>query len=76
MKAFGNLLITVGFLAGAWVATQSADSMNWNMYVPMFVVSALGVFFARRGARQVARAAETLTTNIQTNLVSPRTPTS
>jgi hypothetical protein len=66
MKTAGLLLITVGFLAGSWIAVQQVESVRWSRYVPMFVVGAIGVVLARQGARQRARATDTLQKNIQT----------
>lgn len=66
MKSAGLLLITVGFLAGSWVAVQQVDGVRWSWYVPLFILAAIGVVLARQGALQRARAADTLQRNIDT----------
>ena len=64
MKALGLLLITVGFLAGAWIAVQQVDTVRWSWYVPAAIAAAIGVALVRHGSRQQARAADTLQKNI------------
>ena len=66
LKTAGLLLITIGFLAGAWIAVQQVETVRWAWYVPMFALGAIGVVLARRGARLRARAADTLRENILT----------
>ena len=53
MRGIGLLLITVGFLAGAYFATQSADNViPWGTFGPAVVVCALGVALARMALRK------------------------
>ncbi len=66
MKKAGLLLITAGFLAGAWITVQQVETVRWTWYVPMFFLGAIGVILARQGSLQQARAADTLQKNIET----------
>jgi uncharacterized protein YicC (UPF0701 family) len=66
MKTTGLVLITIGFLTGAWIAVQQVETVRWAWYAPMFVLGAIGVVLARQGALQRARAADTLQEHIQT----------
>jgi len=66
LRSLGLLLITAGFLAGAWITVQQVDTVRWSRYVPMAVLGALGVVLANVGTRRRARAADTLQRNIAT----------
>jgi len=74
MKSAGYVLITLSFLAGAYLAVEpphvlplsgaDAKVVAWNWVGPMLVLGAIGVALARIGLRQEARHADALTTNM------------
>lgn len=56
MKALGQLLIAVGFLAGSVVAVQHAENVvDVRWFVPAFIVGVVGVVLARLSLRAAAR---------------------
>ena len=66
LRALGLLLITIGFLVGAWITVQQVETVSWSRYVPIALLGAIGVVIANIGTRQRARAADTLQKNIAT----------
>jgi len=58
MKTLGYLLLTVGFLAGAGIATQTDDNrVDWTWFVPAAAVGAIGVGLAQYAIRQQSKNA-------------------
>lgn len=53
MKLIGSILLTVGFLAGAYVSVAQVDSVNWLHY-GICAALMLGGMFALRAARSAA----------------------
>jgi len=60
----GLLLITLGFLVGAWITVQQVGTVRWALYAPVLLVAVVGVALVRQGTRQESRAADTLQKNI------------
>ncbi len=65
-KRIGMILVTVGFLAAAWVGVQDAEAIAWGRFVIASGLGVLGVVLARQGARAEAEHADTVATNIET----------
>ncbi len=65
-KRAGMLLVTLGFLAAAWVGVQDDTTIAWGPFAIASFVGVLGVVLARRGVRAEAEHAETVATNIET----------
>ena len=66
MRILGLALLTLGFLGGAWVASQHPTDMNWTWYVPAFAVGVIGVVVARIGAGRAARDGSRLADDVDT----------
>jgi len=65
IKTVGYVLITIGFLAGALVAVQTAENhVSLTYFVPAFLAGVLGVVLARIGIRQASRDAGSLKANM------------
>lgn len=58
MKIFGYLLITVGFLVGAYFSVVDTDEVEWEFVVPGLIVGLAGVALAQIASRGSRRAAE------------------
>lgn len=65
-RTLGLILITAGFLAGAWITVMQVETVRWSWYVPAVLAAVVGVATLRHGARSAARAADTLQKNIVT----------
>ena len=66
MKTAGMLLLTAGFLAGAYVAVlHRTNEIDWPLFVPAIVVAAVGVTLARLSAQRAARSEERLSGNVR-----------
>ncbi|GJM09987.1 MAG: hypothetical protein DHS20C11_22630 [Lysobacteraceae bacterium] len=48
MKALSYLLLVIGFLGAAFVASLDPRAVNWLAYIPCIVVCGLGVFFNKK----------------------------
>jgi hypothetical protein len=57
-------MIIVGFLAASYATLLDADGVNWVMFVPTFIVSAIGVALARTATRRRAVHADLVAANI------------
>jgi hypothetical protein len=64
MKNMGLLLVALGFLGAAWVASQRVESLNWTLFLPAAVVGVLGVVLARTAAKRHASHADTVASNL------------
>jgi len=60
MRPLGYLLITVGFLAGAFVATQNEPTVDWPRYGVALAVAVAGVILVRIALRQASHKEERL----------------
>ena len=64
MKALGYLLITAGFLGGAYFAVLDAGGVPAGRFLPALAVGILGVVLARMATHQESRDAEVVAANI------------
>lgn len=66
MKRIGLGLITLSFIAGAYLASLDPESMNWVVFLPVLAVGAAGAVMARvahrnrHGSDEAVRANTTL----------------
>ena len=63
MKNVGYLLITIGFLVGAYSAVELREGVSM-VYLPALIAGAIGVAMVRVARRQAATRAETIRTNL------------
>lgn len=73
MKNFGYLLITLGFLGGAFFAVEQRQGVSVLQFLTALVAGAAGVAMVRTARRQAARHSETIRANlaaIETSLAS------
>jgi hypothetical protein len=63
MGKAGFLLTTLGFLAGAFLASLDPRIINWAAYLPAIAVGAVGVWLLKRDSMAHARSDETLASN-------------
>ena len=66
MKKIGLALITLSFLAGAYLSVLHATTVMWNYFVAVFVVGLAGVVFARLGSKAAATSVDVLESNMAT----------
>ena len=66
MKYLGYLLITAGFLWGAYLTVEQPEGVNTTMYLVALVIGVLGVVVARMAVRAEARDETRLQANIAT----------
>jgi hypothetical protein len=66
MRKAGFVLMWLGFLAAAFIATRQADTVSWALYVPAALMGAVGVALLRRTAGGDAAHVETVRSNIAT----------
>lgn len=64
MKNLGYLLLTVGFLGGAYFAVLDAESVPVGTFLTMFAVGVLGVIMARMAGHKESRDVEVVSANI------------
>ncbi len=65
MKKVGLILISVGFLRGAYLAASQVEGVPVTQVVIALVIAAAGVILSRYAAHKSARSEETLATNIR-----------
>lgn len=66
MKNLGYLLITVGFLTGAYAASQTADDeIETGLFLGGFAAGLIGVVLARVGAHRESSHADTVQTGYE-----------
>ncbi|MFT5141946.1 MAG: hypothetical protein ACI80V_001457 [Rhodothermales bacterium] len=65
MKRLGLLLITVAFLAGAYLAVLDATEVAWMPFVMVLVTGFVGVFILRRAQGADATSADRLATDTE-----------
>jgi hypothetical protein len=63
MGKVGFILTTVGFLAGAFLASLDPREINWAAFVPALILGAVGVWLIKRSQQAHARSDETLASN-------------
>jgi len=63
MSKAGFFLTTVGFLAGAFLASLDPRTINWMAFVPALVVGVVGVWLIKKASMAHARSDETLANN-------------
>ena len=63
MGKAGLILTTLGFLAGAFLASLDPREINWIGFVPALVVGAVGVWLIKKASSAHARSDETLASN-------------
>lgn len=64
MKSLGVVLICVGFIGGAFLASLDPREMNWSWFIPVLFVGFVGVYLLKRAAHAEARDEANLTGNI------------
>ncbi len=64
-KLLGYLLITGGFLGGAFVAVLETEEVGWGGFLSALAVGAAGVALVRLITHQAAREEDTLAANIK-----------
>ncbi len=64
MKKLGYLLITIGFLAGSYFATERPEGVSTAAYLAAFLVGVVGVVLARRAMHAESRAEGKIATNL------------
>lgn len=63
MAVFGYLLLTAGFLFGAYSTALDTESTNWAMFVPAALAAIVGVVLVKRQASGDATSEQVLTAN-------------
>ena len=67
MKKLGLTLLSLGFLAGAYVATLTPENrVDWVWFVPAFVATVAGVTLARMAGRKVSQQTGQLSNDVRT----------
>jgi hypothetical protein len=65
VKGAGYLLLTIGFLGGAFVSSLTeANEVDWAWFLPAVAVGAVGVALARIATHRESQHADKLTANI------------
>jgi hypothetical protein len=63
MKQIALLLLTAGFLAGAYATALDVENVNWPLFAVAAVAAVLGLFLFKRQAAAHARSDEVLELN-------------
>ena len=63
MKKFGNLLLTGGFLAGAYATALDVQNVNWTLFVVAALAAIAGLVTLKRQASAHARSDSVLEVN-------------
>jgi hypothetical protein len=64
MKSLGFILITIGFLAGSYLAVEQREGVPVPMFVGAIVVGVIGVLMVRVATRQESTHADTIRSNL------------
>lgn len=64
MKQLSILLITISFLAGAFVTSLDATLVNWTWFLPILFIGIVGVALLKRTTSGEAKSEEKLSGNI------------
>jgi len=70
MRAIGYLLITLGFLAGSYVAVRQPEGVPLQTYLAALAVGIVGVVLAQVAIRRAARHVDRLAADMETIEVS------
>lgn len=62
-KSIGYLLLTGGFLFGAYSTALDVDQTNWMLFVPAAIAAVVGVIVLKRAESGHATSEEVLSTN-------------
>jgi hypothetical protein len=63
MKLLGSLLLTAGFLAGAYSTALDTVETHWTLFIPAAIAALVGVVLIKRSERGDALADDLLTAN-------------
>lgn len=63
MGAAGFILITVGFLGGAFLASLDPEHIQWGWFIPCLAIGAAGVFLLKRSSLRHSRSEQVLANN-------------
>lgn len=63
MKNIGYILLTAGFLAGAYATALDVQDVNWNLFVVAAVAAVAGLVLFKRQASAHAKSDEVLEVN-------------
>ena len=66
MKKLGFILITIGFLAGSYLAVEQREGVPVPMFIAALAVGIAGVVMVRVAARQESTHADTIKSNLGT----------
>ncbi|NIR94934.1 MAG: hypothetical protein GWO08_15090 [Gammaproteobacteria bacterium] len=64
MKLIGYLLITVGFLAGAYLTVLDTQMIQWGNFIMTLAIGFLGVALVQIGSRKLSTAEDKVADNI------------
>lgn len=65
MKYLGYLLITLGFLVGAYLTVTDVESVPWNYFGAALLVGVMGVALVQTSIRSRSRSRETIHSSIR-----------
>jgi len=63
MSHVGTLLVTLGFLIGAYLASLDPVTVDWTVFIPPVLLGFAGVYLRRLAARQHAQSDHVLASN-------------
>ena len=63
-KQIGYLMVTLSFLGGAFLASLSASTIEWRIFLPVLTLGALGVMVINKAKKREAHSEGVLTTNL------------
>lgn len=64
MKSLGFILITIGFLAGSYLAVEQREGVPVPMFIAALAVGVIGVVMVRVATRQESTHADTIRSNL------------
>lgn len=64
MARLGYLLITAGFLAGAYAAVAREEGVVWSLGLPALAVGAVGIALVQIAQKRLGQATETVAANL------------
>ena len=65
MARIGFILLWVGFLEAAWIASQDAQEVRWPMLAVGLLISIVGIAMTRASARAAAQHGDTQADNLR-----------
>lgn len=63
MSRLGSMLVALGFLSSAYMASLDAVQVRWPVFLPLVLAGFLGVYLRRRAAVQHAQSDHVLASN-------------